>query len=97
MSTRRRSGDHLAPSHVNLDEALVRCGQDMLNEPIPTQLLQVLTERGLEEPGRPDQRPQQRYPHALFFRAPPGVGGLQVAPFHYGPGSRELFSRPMSD
>ena len=64
MSARRGSGDHLAPSHVNLDEALVRCGEDMLNEPIPTQLLQVLTEGGLEEAGRPDQRPQQRVPAA---------------------------------
>jgi hypothetical protein len=57
----------------------------------------VLTERGVKGAGRPDQRLQQRYPHALFFRAPPGVGGLQVAPFHSGLGSRELFSRPVSD
>jgi hypothetical protein len=69
----------------------------MLNEPIPTQLLQMLTERGLEEAGRPDQRPQHRYPHALFFRAPPGVGGLRSPLFHSGLGSRELFGRPVSD
>jgi hypothetical protein len=49
----------------------------MLNEPIPTQLLQVLTDGGLEEADGSDQRPQQRDPHAFFFRAPPGVGGLQ--------------------
>ena len=95
--TRRGSVDHLAPSHVNLDEALVRCGEDMLNEPIPPQLLQVLTDRDLEETDRPDQRSQQHCPRAFFFRAPPGVGGLQVAPFHFGLGSRELFSRPVSD
>jgi hypothetical protein len=63
----------------------------------PNAAAPVLTERGLEGAGRPDQRPQQRYPHALFFRAPPGVSGLQVAPFHSGLGSRELFGRPVSD
>jgi hypothetical protein len=50
VSARRRSGDHLALSHVNLDEALVRCGEDVLNEPIPTQLLQCLPSEVSREP-----------------------------------------------
>jgi hypothetical protein len=50
VSARPRSGDHLALSHVNLDEALVRCGEDVLNEPIPTQLLQCYWSEVSREP-----------------------------------------------
>ena len=95
-AARRGSVDHLARPDVNLDQALRQFGENMLTEPIPQKLLQALDDEGRGSADRQDQGSQPRYPPAPF-RAPPAVGGLRLVPFCSGPGSTELFSRPVFD
>jgi hypothetical protein len=87
MSIIRGPVDHRAPSDVDLDEALRQFGEHLLHEPIPQRLLQVFSNRSLEEADRPDRGSQLRYLHA-GLRAPPGAGRVSARPFSFRPRSK---------